>query len=196
MRVERLGSFSADEAFPRNPTEAGLSGVRRTSHLALGAQGHVVRRRGRRSISPLGRNLLQLLAISGHFRPFPAIFGRQLNEIPQHVVSAFMCIALSAANVEGNMAKSPKADLLQVGLIETEATSCFPRPPLAYAIEEVPARTGITRTKIYDAIKKKKLTARKAGRSTIIEHPELVRYIKTLPTKGREPGLEPAGLVP
>jgi hypothetical protein len=89
--------------------------------------------------------------------------------------------------MEGNMSKSLKADLLKAGLLETATPFCYPQPPLAYPIEDVPEKTGIPRTKVYDAIRKKKLTARKAGRSTIIEHPELVRYLKTLPTKGREP---------
>jgi hypothetical protein len=80
------------------------------------------------------------------------------------------------------MSKNLKADLL-----ESDAPTSQPQPPLAYAIEDIPARTGIPRTKVFEAIRKKKLTARKAGRSTIIDHPELVRYIETLPTKGREP---------
>jgi hypothetical protein len=85
------------------------------------------------------------------------------------------------------MSKNCKADSLQAGPLERDASTSQPQPPLAYAIEDVPARTGIPRTKVFEAIRKNKLMARKAGRSTIIEHPELVRYIKTLPTKGREP---------
>jgi hypothetical protein len=60
-------------------------------------------------------------------------------------------------------------------------------PALAYPIEDVPDITGVPRTKIFGAVKTKQLTARKAGRSTIIEHTELVRYIKSLPFKGKEP---------
>ena len=84
------------------------------------------------------------------------------------------------------MSKNLKADLLQAGLLESDAPSSQPQPPLAYPIEDVPARTGIRRAKVFEAIRTKKLMARKAGRSTIIEHPEIVRYIQTLPTKGRE----------
>lgn len=61
-----------------------------------------------------------------------------------------------------------------------------PVPPLAYPIEDAPAVTGIPRTKIFEAIRTKQLMARKVGRSTIIEHPELVRYLRSLPCKGRE----------
>jgi hypothetical protein len=91
------------------------------------------------------------------------------------------------------MSKHLRAHLLKAGLLESDAPSNDPQPPLAYPIEDVPAKTGIPRTKVYDAIRKKKLTARKAGRSTIIEHPELVRYLKTLPTKGRDPEPAPTG---
>jgi hypothetical protein len=96
--------------------------------------------------------------------------------------------------MEADMSKHLRADLLKAGLLESSAPSAYPQPPLAYPIEDVPARTGIPRTKVFDAIRKKELMARKAGRSTIIEHPELVRYIKTLPTKGRAP--EPALICP
>jgi hypothetical protein len=60
-----------------------------------------------------------------------------------------------------------------------------PVPRLAYPIEDAPAITGIPRTKIFEAVRAKQLTVRKVGRTTIIEHPELVRYLASLPTKGR-----------
>jgi hypothetical protein len=66
-----------------------------------------------------------------------------------------------------------------------------PLPALAYPIENVPEVAGIPRTKVFEAVRTKQLTARKVGRSTIIEHPELVRYIKSLPSKGREPEVSP-----
>jgi hypothetical protein len=89
--------------------------------------------------------------------------------------------------MEADMSKHFEADLPETCLLEGGGPSSDPQPPLAYPIEDVPAKTGLKRSKVYDAIRKKKLMARKAGRSTIIEHPELVRYLKTLPTKGREP---------
>ena len=66
-----------------------------------------------------------------------------------------------------------------------------PAPALAYPIENGPDVAGIPRTKIFEAVRTKQLTARKVGRSTIIEHPELVRYIKSLPSKGRDPEVAP-----
>ena len=62
-----------------------------------------------------------------------------------------------------------------------------PGPPLAYPIEDVPAVTGIRRTKVFEAIRAKQLMVRKVGRSTIIERPELIRYLRSLPIKGRQP---------
>ena len=61
------------------------------------------------------------------------------------------------------------------------------KSPLAYPIEDVPAVTGIRRTKIFEAVRAKQLMARKVGRSTIIERPELIRYLRSLPIKGRQP---------
>lgn len=59
--------------------------------------------------------------------------------------------------------------------------------PLAYAIEDVPGVSGLTRTRVFEAIRQKQLMARKIGRRTIVEAAELQRFIATLPTRGREP---------
>jgi hypothetical protein len=63
--------------------------------------------------------------------------------------------------------------------------------PIAYPIETVPEITGIPRTKVFEAVRTKTLTARKIGRSTIIERVELERFIEALPIKGRVP--DPSG---
>ncbi len=47
--------------------------------------------------------------------------------------------------------------------------------------------TGRTRTRIFLAIKDKELTARKDGKATVIETEELLRWLRSLPTRGREP---------
>jgi hypothetical protein len=46
--------------------------------------------------------------------------------------------------------------------------------PIAYPIEEIPAVVGVPRTKIFQAIRERRLTARKVGRSTIITHDDLM----------------------
>ncbi|MER9167696.1 helix-turn-helix domain-containing protein [Mesorhizobium australicum] len=50
-------------------------------------------------------------------------------------------------------------------------------------IEEAVDCSGIGRTKIFEAIKLGKLTARKAGRRTIILREELSDFLKALPVR-------------
>jgi len=57
---------------------------------------------------------------------------------------------------------------------------------IAVAIEAVPALVGVSRTRIFEAIRNGELSARKAGRSTIIEIEELKRWIKSLPFRATE----------
>jgi hypothetical protein len=59
--------------------------------------------------------------------------------------------------------------------------------PIAYPIDDVPRLTGIPRRKVFQAAADNLLTVRKCGRTSIIEHDELVRWIGTLPTRGRSP---------
>lgn len=58
---------------------------------------------------------------------------------------------------------------------------------LSYSIDTAAAVTGLSRTRLFEAIRDAKLTARKDGRSTIVERSELARYLATLPTRGRPP---------
>ena len=62
--------------------------------------------------------------------------------------------------------------------------------PIAVAIENAPRIVGVSRTRIFEAIRNSELSARKAGRSTIIEIDELKRWVKSLPM--RRPELEVA----
>jgi hypothetical protein len=55
--------------------------------------------------------------------------------------------------------------------------------PIAYSIEDAPQAVGVSRTRIFEAVRKSELTARKAGRSTIIETDELKRWVRSLPTR-------------
>ncbi|MER9169508.1 helix-turn-helix domain-containing protein [Mesorhizobium australicum] len=50
-------------------------------------------------------------------------------------------------------------------------------------IDEAVDCSGIGRTKIFEAIKHGKLTARKAGRRTIILSEELAEFLKALPVR-------------
>jgi excisionase family DNA binding protein len=60
-----------------------------------------------------------------------------------------------------------------------------PLKRITYTPIEAAAATGRTRTRIFKAIKDKELTARKDGRSTLIETDELARWVRSLPTIGR-----------
>jgi hypothetical protein len=58
--------------------------------------------------------------------------------------------------------------------------------PLAYPVEEAGTAAGVSRTRIFEAIRKNELTARKAGKATIIEVGELQRWVRSLPTRGAQ----------
>jgi hypothetical protein len=58
--------------------------------------------------------------------------------------------------------------------------------PLAYPVEEAGAAAGVSSTRIFEAIRKNELTARKAGKATIIEVGELQRWLRSLPTRGAQ----------
>jgi hypothetical protein len=57
-----------------------------------------------------------------------------------------------------------------------------PRPvPIAYPPAQAAIASGRTRTRIFGAIKSGELKARKDGKATIIEHEELMRWVRSLP---------------
>jgi hypothetical protein len=57
---------------------------------------------------------------------------------------------------------------------------------LHYPIEAASEVVGVSRTRIFEAIRNNELTARKAGKATIIEAGELLRWIRSLPTRGAQ----------
>jgi excisionase family DNA binding protein len=62
---------------------------------------------------------------------------------------------------------------------------------LSFTPDEAAESVGVSRTRIFQAIRDHELTARKAGKATIIEPSELMRWLQSLPTKGRQPELAP-----
>jgi hypothetical protein len=60
--------------------------------------------------------------------------------------------------------------------------------PIACPVGDAPAIAGVSRTRIFAAIRDGELVARKAGRRTIIEMSELQRWIRSLPMRGRASG--------
>jgi excisionase family DNA binding protein len=66
-------------------------------------------------------------------------------------------------------------------------------PRFSLTPDEAAESTGFSRTRIFQAIRKAELTARKDGKSTIIETDELLRWLRSLPTRGRRPPVVEAG---
>lgn len=59
--------------------------------------------------------------------------------------------------------------------------------PLTMTIPEAVKRSGMSRTAIYEALKRGDLIARKAGRRTLIGFTDLEAYLASLPTfSGRD----------
>jgi len=66
------------------------------------------------------------------------------------------------------------------------STSQLPR--IAMKPDEAAEATGFSRTRIFNAIRDGEIIARKDGKATIIEVAEIVRWVRSLPTRGKPPG--------
>jgi hypothetical protein len=62
-----------------------------------------------------------------------------------------------------------------------------PLPRISMTPEEASIATGFSRTRVFNAIRDGEMTARKDGKATVIETVELVRWVHSLPTRGRAP---------
>jgi excisionase family DNA binding protein len=60
-------------------------------------------------------------------------------------------------------------------------------PRLGLTPDEAAISAAVSRTKIFEAIRDGTLTARKSGKTTIIEPAELQRWLRSLPVRGRVP---------
>jgi hypothetical protein len=56
-------------------------------------------------------------------------------------------------------------------------------PKISLTPAEAAASTGFSRARIFEEIKTGRLIARGAGKATVIETPELVRWVHSLPLK-------------
>jgi excisionase family DNA binding protein len=61
-------------------------------------------------------------------------------------------------------------------------------PRLGFRPDEAAESAGVSRTRIFEAIRDGTLAARKAGKSTVIEIDELRRWVRALPMRGGIPG--------
>jgi excisionase family DNA binding protein len=75
-------------------------------------------------------------------------------------------------------------------LIQTTNVMGRAVPRLGLSPDEAATSAGVSRTRIFEAIRDGTLTARKAGKSTVIEVDELRRWVRSLPTRGRAPDAE------
>jgi excisionase family DNA binding protein len=66
-------------------------------------------------------------------------------------------------------------------------------PRFSLTPDEAAESTGFSRTRIFQAIRDGELTARKDGKATVIETDELLRWLRSLPTRGRRPRMVEAG---
>jgi len=66
-------------------------------------------------------------------------------------------------------------------------------PRFSLTPDEAAESTGFSRTRIFQAIRAGEITARKGGKATVIETDELLRWLHSLPTRGRGPTTVGAG---
>jgi excisionase family DNA binding protein len=59
-------------------------------------------------------------------------------------------------------------------------------PRFSLTPDEAAESTGFSRTRIFAAIRDEELMARKDGKATVIETDELLRWLRSLPTRGRQ----------
>ena len=59
-------------------------------------------------------------------------------------------------------------------------------PPsrLTYSVDELPAVTGLGKTRLYELMNSGAITARKAGRRTLILREDVEAFLRGLPTVG------------
>jgi excisionase family DNA binding protein len=55
---------------------------------------------------------------------------------------------------------------------------------IAYPLPEAARVTGVSRTRIFEAVRRQELTIRKAGRASLVTHDDLMAWIRSLPVKG------------
>jgi excisionase family DNA binding protein len=69
----------------------------------------------------------------------------------------------------------------------TESENKAAPEPISYTPEQAALAVGRSRSRIFKAIKDEELTARKDGKATLLEADELRRWVRSLPTIGRQP---------
>jgi hypothetical protein len=60
-------------------------------------------------------------------------------------------------------------------------------PRISLTPDDAAIATGFARTRIFNAIRDGELTARKDGKATVIETTEILRWVRSMPARGRAP---------
>jgi excisionase family DNA binding protein len=66
-------------------------------------------------------------------------------------------------------------------------------PRFSLTPDEAAESTGFSKSRIFQAIRSGELTARKDGKATVIETQEVLRWLRSLPTRGRRPTMVESG---
>jgi len=66
-------------------------------------------------------------------------------------------------------------------------------PRFSLTPDEAAKSTGFSKTRIFQAIRNGELTARKDGKATVIETQEVLRWLRSLPTRGRRSAMAESG---
>jgi hypothetical protein len=62
---------------------------------------------------------------------------------------------------------------------------------IAYQLPEAARIAGVSRTRIFEAVRRQELTIRKAGRTSIVTHDDLLDWIRSLPVRGKSLSVNP-----
>lgn len=117
-----------------------------------------------------------------------------LQDVPGVLPSVAQCPHRDTAGTAATTITRPGRTAVPSSMTTDCAESSILRPNqlqhtvptvLALPIDEAARAAGISRTRIFEAVRNSEITVRKAGKATLIEIDELRRWIATLPTRGR-----------
>ena len=129
--------------------------------------------------------------------PFQAdAVGKALPNSPESVGAAPLRINLNKSDdvKARHPVGTPRSGIVPLdatGCIWMEKTNTTTIPKISLTPAEAAASTGFSRTRIFAEIKAGRLIARGAGKSTVIETPELVRWVQSLPRRRPAPAGDP-----
>lgn len=89
---------------------------------------------------------------------------------------------MNVRKIDHSHATPPHEDVVATAPASPEESGApAVHPPVAYCIADAVRAAGVSRTRLYDALARGELEARKAGRRTVIEADALRRWIASWP---------------